>query len=132
LVYGLLRGQSCCLSRIARSFSLPTSHNHRLWRLWRFLKKPHFLPEQVYPQLIRALSSCWPASLPLALDWTSAGGYELLVAALPWQRQALPLWTCVCRQDWQELHASRNHLEHAFIEAVTKALRAVRPKIRVV
>lgn len=134
LVYGLLRGQSCCLSRMARFFPLPSSHNHRLRRLWRFLKNPHFLPEQVYPQLIRALSPCWPAQLavPLALDWTAATGYEVLVAALPWRGRALPLWAYVCREDWQGLRLSRNHLEHAFIEAVTKALRAVRPKSRMV
>ncbi len=70
LAYGLLRGRSCCLSRIARFFPLPTDHNHRLRRLLRFLKKPGFLPDQLYPQLIRALAPGWPASLPLwALCW---------------------------------------------------------------
>ncbi len=49
LTYGLLRGHSCCLSRIARFFPLPTDHQHRLRRLWRFLRNPSFLPEQVYP-----------------------------------------------------------------------------------
>jgi hypothetical protein len=134
LAYGLLQGRSCCLSRIARFFPLPTEHTHRLRRLWRFLTNPHFIPEQVYPQLIRALSPCWPAQLPmpLAVDWTRAGGYELLVAALPWRGRALPVWAAVCRQDWQGVGTSRNHLEHAFIAAVTSALRAVRPQMRLV
>jgi len=132
LVYGLLRSQSCCLSRIVRFFPLLTDHNHRLRRLWRFLRNPGFVPQQVYPQLIRALAPCWPAQLPLplALDWTSAPGYEVLVAALPWRGRALPLWGEVCRQKWQGLTLSRNSLEHAFIEAVTSAVRAVRPQIR--
>jgi hypothetical protein len=132
--FGLLRGQSCCLSRIARFFPLPTEHNDRLRRLWRFLRNPGFLPEQLYPQPLRALAPCWPAQkpLPLALDWTSAAGYELLVAALPWRGRALPLWAQVCRANWQGLCTSRNRLEHAFIAAVTTALRAVRPQIRLV
>jgi hypothetical protein len=76
LAYGLLQGRSCCLSRIARFFPLPTEHTHRLRRLWRFLTNPHFIPEQVYPQLIRALAPRWPAQLPmpLAVDWTRAAG----------------------------------------------------------
>jgi hypothetical protein len=134
LTFGLLRGQSCCLSRIARFFPLPTDHSHRLRRLWRFLKNPGFVPERVYPQVMRALAPRWPAQLPLplALDWTSAGGYELLVAALPWRGRALPLWTQVVRQKWQGLLTSRNHLEEALIRAVTEALRAVRQDLRVV
>jgi hypothetical protein len=134
LTYGLLQGRSCCLSRIARFFPLPTEHTHRLRRLWRFLTNPHFIPEQVYPQLIRALSPRWPAQLPmpLAVDWTRAGGYELLVAALPWRGRALPVWAAVCAGSWQGIHTSRNHLEHAFIAAVTSALRAVRPQMRLV
>jgi hypothetical protein len=131
LVYGLLRGRSCALSRMARFLPLPTSHNHRLRRLWRFLRNPHFLPEQVYPQLIRALAPCWPAQLPLplALDWTCAAGYELLVAALPWRGRALPWWAYACRKNWKGLGTSRNCLEHAFIAAVTSALRAVRLRL---
>jgi hypothetical protein len=130
----LLQGRSCCLSRIARFFPLPTDHTHRLRRLWRFLTNPHFIPEQVYPQLIRALSPRWPAqlSMPLAVDWARAGGYELLVAALPWRGRALPVWAAVCAGSWQGIHTSRNHLEHAFIAAVTSALRAVRPQMRLV
>jgi len=129
LAYGLLQGRSSCLSRIVRFWPVPTGHNHRLRRLWRFLKNPHFIPEPIYPQRIRALAPCWPAQLPvpLALDWTSAGGYELLVAALPWRGRTLPVWATVCRQGWQGMATHRNHLEHAFIAAVTKALRAVRP-----
>jgi hypothetical protein len=69
---------------------------------------------------------------PLALDWTRAGGYELLVAALPWRGRALPVWAAVCAGSWQGIHTSRNHLEHAFIAAVTSALRAVRPQMRLV
>jgi hypothetical protein len=113
---------------------LKSAHNHRLRRLWRFLRNPGFVPEQVYPQLIRALAPCWPASLPLplALDWTAAAGYELLVAALPWRGRALPLWASVCAGNWQGLGTSRNHLEHTFIEAVTSALRAVRKEMRLV
>lgn len=132
MVFGLLRSQSCCLSRIARFYPLPTNHNHRLRRLWRFLKNPGFVPEQVYPQLVRALAPCWPAHLPLplALDWTSAGGYELLVAALPWRGRALPLWTHVCRQKWQDLLTSRNHLEETLIRALTATLRQARPDLR--
>jgi|YNPNPStandDraft_1061719.scaffolds.fasta_scaffold64147_1 hypothetical protein len=134
LVFGLLRGRSCSLSRIARFFPLPTDHNHRLRRLWRFLKNPGFVPEQLYPQLIRALAPCWPASLPLplALDWTSAGGYELLVASLPWRGRALPLWALCCAGKWKDLLTSRNHLEEALISAVVGAWRAVRPEVPLV
>ncbi len=126
LTYGLLRGRSCCLSRIARFCPVPTAHTHRLRRLWRFLRNPDFLPEQLYPQLIRALAPCWPTTLPLplALDWTSAGGYELLVAALPWRGRAVPLWAQACQGRWQGL--LRTHLEEALIAAVVSALRAVR------
>ena len=42
LTYGLLR--VCCLSRIARFFPLPTEHNDRLRRLWRFLAGPPSSP----------------------------------------------------------------------------------------
>lgn len=134
LAFGLLRGHSCCLSRIARFFPLPTDHNHRLRRLWRFLKNPGFVPEQLYPQLIQALAPCWPAQLavPLALDWTSAGGYELLVASLPWRGRALPLWAYACQRKWQGLLTSRNHLEEALIRKVTAALRAARQELRLV
>jgi hypothetical protein len=44
LTYGLLRGRSCCLSRIARFLPLPTEHNDRLRRLWRFLAGPPSSP----------------------------------------------------------------------------------------
>jgi len=134
LSYGLLRGQSCCLSRIARFFPLPTGHNDRLRRLWRFLRNPGFVPEQLYPQLIQALVPCWPKALPLplALDWTSAGGYELLVAALPWRGRALPLWAHACQGRWQGLRTSRTHLEEALIRAVVSALGAVRKEVRLV
>lgn len=134
LAYGLVRSQSCCLSRIARFFPLPTEHNDRLRRLWRFLRNPSFVPERVYPQLIRALAPCWPAALPLplALDWTSAGGYELLVASLPWRGRALPLWAYACQGKWQGLLTSRNHLEEALIRAVVSALWAVRKELRLV
>jgi len=134
LTYGLLRGHSCSLSRIARFCPVPTAHNHRLRRLWRFLRNPGFVPEQLYPQLIRALAPRWPAQLPvpLALDWTSAGGYELLVAALPWRGRAVLLWAHACQGRWQGLLTSRTHLEQAFIAAVTAALRAVRPQMRLV
>jgi hypothetical protein len=131
LAYGLLQGRSCCLSRIARFFPLPTEHTHRLRRLWRFLRNPGFVPEQLYPQLIRALAPCWPAQLPMpvALDWTRASGYELLVAALPWRGRALPLWAYACQGKWQGLLTSRNHLEEALIRAVTAALRANRLRL---
>lgn len=134
LAFGLLRGQSCCLSRIARFFPLPTEHTDRLRRLWRFLKNPGFVPDLIYPQLIRALVPCWPAvlPLPLALDWTSAGGYELLVASLPWRGRALPLWVHSCLGKWQGLATSRNHLEEALIRAVVGALRAARGDLRLV
>jgi hypothetical protein len=64
LAYGVLRGQSLCMSRIVRFFPLPTNHNHRLRRLWRFLRNPCFLPDQIYPH-VRSLAPCWPVTLPL-------------------------------------------------------------------
>jgi hypothetical protein len=111
----LLQGRSCCLSRIARFFPLPTDYNHRLRRLWRFLTNPHFIPEQVYPQLIRALAPCWPAQLPMppAGPRSARVGCRLSARLAGGGYQPQPPG-------------------HAFIAAVTSALRAVRPQMRLV
>jgi hypothetical protein len=58
-------------------------------------------------------TSCWWPPCP--------GGAALCPCGL------LSAW-----QDWQGVGTSRNHLEHAFIAAVTSALRAVRPQMRLV
>jgi hypothetical protein len=42
------------------------------------------------------------------------------------------LWTQVCRQQWQGLQTSRNHLEEQVIRAATTAWRAVRADLRLV
>jgi len=130
LVMGLLAGTGASLASIARGMGAATSFSARLKRVWRFVANAGVDPEQFQAMLLHWVVSRLAPDEPLILlvDWTPLGCDEALVASIPIEGRAVPLFWQFVRTD-PDGHFNQALEEWGFFER----LAALIPKrVRVV
>ena len=96
-VAALLRGQRLSAARLGRAIAGPVAHKHKIKRIDRLLGNVPLQQEQplFYAAIVQRLLRDLPRPV-LLLDWTKAvDGFYALVAAVPVDGRALPLYTQV-------------------------------------
>jgi hypothetical protein len=101
LVLGLLAGTGASLAAIARGTGSTTSFGVRLKRVWRFVTNPRVDPAQFQAMLLQWLINRLRPDQPLLLlvDWTPLGCDQALIASIPIEGRAVPLFWQFVRTD---------------------------------